>query len=215
VTTPVERIHALGYWGASVHDLLAVALARRPEDVSVEVAHHIFGDRGKLRNLLDLSVQELRDGAGLEPFEAMRFLSTVEIGRRIANSSKGDESKGETAQAVADALGHLRFEKQEHFCAVLFDAQLKIIRVATIHVGTQTGAMVSPADVFRPAIRDGAVCIAVGHNHPSGEVQPSAEDIAVTDRLVSAGKLLEIDVLDHLIIGERGYFSFRERGLMT
>ncbi len=210
-----ERVRNIGFAGASVHDLLAVALARREEDVSEALARKLFEKKGILRRVAEISPQELRDEAGLEPFEAARFLSAVHIGRKIGMAGKGDPIGIDMAADIAAEFDYLRTEKREHFCAVFLDAKNTILRVATIHIGTQTASLVSPSDVFREAIREGAVSIAVVHNHPSGDPTPSAEDILVTDRLVAAGRLLDIHVIDHIIIGERKFVSFRERGLIT
>lgn len=210
-----ERVKNIGFAGASALDLLAVALARREEDISEALARQLFEKKGALRRVAEISPQELRDEAGLEPFEAARFLCAVQIGRKIGMAGKGEAVSVDMAADIAAEFDYLRTEKREHFCAVFLDAKHFILRVATIHIGTQTASLVSPSDVFREAIREGAVSIAVVHNHPSGDPTPSAEDILVTDRLVSAGKLLDIPVIDHIIIGERKFVSFRERGLIT
>ena len=115
---------------------------------------------------------------------------------------------------IVELFAYLKHEKKEHFCAVFLDAKNMVIRTATIHIGTQTSSIVAPADVFREALREGAVSVVVAHNHPSGDPTPSAEDIIVTDRLVELGRLLNIPVLDHVVIGERKSVSFRERGLI-
>ncbi len=210
----LERVRTLGTGAASPIDLIAVALSRREEDVSDEAARTLMSKKGNIRRIGELSAQELRDEAGLEPFEALRFFAAVEIGRRIGGAGKGDPTAIDSAADVAQIFSHLRLEKREHFCAVFLDAKNFVIRTATIHIGTQTASLVAPADVFREALREGAVSIIVAHNHPSGDPTPSAEDIIVTDRLVAAGKLLDVPLLDHVVIGERRHVSFRERGLI-
>lgn len=211
----VDRLRNVGCNGASPFDLLAVALARREEDVSEELARTLLRKKGNIRRLGELSPQELKDEAGLEPFEAVRFQAAVEIGRRIGAAGKGDAYAIDGHQDVAELFSYLRLEKKEHFCAAFLDAKNMVIRTATIHIGTQTSSIVAPADVFREALREGAVSVVVAHNHPSGDPTPSAEDIIVTDRLVELGRLLNIPVLDHVVIGERKCVSFRERGLIT
>lgn len=209
-----ERLRNVGCNAASPFDLLAVALARREEDVSEEQARAILRKKGTIRRMGEISPQELRDEAGLEPFEALRFQAAVEIGRRIGGAGKGDAYAIDSHEDIAELLSHLKHEKKEHFCAVFLDAKNMVIRTATIHIGTQTSSVVAPADVFREALREGAVSLVVAHNHPSGDPTPSAEDIIVTDRLVELGRLLNLPVLDHVVIGERKSVSFRERGLI-
>ena len=210
-----ERVRNIGYAGAAALDLLAVALARREDDVSEPLARQLFERKGTLRKIAELSPQELRDDVGLEPFEAARFLCAVHIGRKIGMAGKGESVGVDMASDIAAEFDYLRHEQREHFCAVFLDAKNFIMRVATIHIGTQTTSLVSPSDVFREAIREGAVSLVVVHNHPSGDPTPSAEDVLVTDRLVAAGKLLDVPLLDHIIIGERRFVSLRERGIIT
>jgi DNA repair protein RadC len=211
---PADRLRNTGCNGASPIDLLAVGLARREEDVSEELARSILKKKGNIRRMGDLSPQELRDEVGLEPFEALRFQAAVEIGRRIGGAGKGEAYAVDGHADIAELFAYLKHEKKEHFCAVFLDAKNMVIRTATIHIGTQTSSIVAPADVFREALREGAVSVVVAHNHPSGDPTPSAEDIIVTDRLVELGRLLNIPVLDHVVIGERKSVSFRERGLI-
>jgi DNA repair protein RadC len=209
-----ERLRNTGPGGSSPIDLLAVALARREEDVSESTSREILAKKGNIRMLGELSPQELKEDAGLEAFESLRFLAAVEIGRRIGGAGKGAPQAIDSAADVADLFKYLKREKREHFCAVMLDAKNFVIRVATIHIGTQTSSLVAPADVYREALREGSVGLIVVHNHPSGDPTPSAEDIAVTERLVEAGKLLDVPLLDHIVIGERRFVSFKERGLI-
>lgn len=210
-----ERLRNLGPGGASPVDLLAVALARREEDASDDVARELLLKKSGIRKLGELSPQELKDEAGLEAFEAWRFLAAVEIGRRIGGAGKGTPISIDGPEDVEDLFSYLRHEKREHFCAVFLDAKNFVMRTATIHIGTQTASLVAPADVYREALREGAVGLIVVHNHPSGDPTPSAEDIVVTERLAEVGKLLDLPLLDHIIIGDRKSVSFKKRGLIS
>ncbi|HZH99406.1 MAG TPA: DNA repair protein RadC, partial [Fimbriimonadaceae bacterium] len=212
--TAVHRLHKIGVRGASPVDLLSVGLSRREEDVELteRAARDILQRVGNIRALGELSPHELAQLGGLDTFESLRAQALLELGRRIGGAGKGERPDVDSAQEIVDHLDYLRDEKREHFCAVLLDAKNRIMRVSTIHIGTLTMSVVGPREVFREAIREGASSIIVAHNHPSGDPTPSPEDVQVTDQLVAVGKTLDIPVLDHIILGERHYVSFRERG---
>lgn len=209
------RIVQNGLLAASPADLLALGMSRTPEDlVSNEPLAVKFLRQYTLRQIGDVSPAELKDAAGLEDFESMRFLAAVELGRRSGTAGVGDRPE---VLSDSDAYQHLKWmgeEKQERFVALLLDSKAHIIAVRTIHIGTVNMSVVGSREVFREAVRHNAVQILVAHNHPSGDPEPSPEDILVTKRLVEAGDLLDIPVLDHLIIGKETYVSLRKRGRM-
>jgi DNA repair protein RadC len=109
---------------------------------------------------------------------------------------------------------NMRREKREHFCLVMLDAQNQVITSRVIHIGTLTMSVVGPREVFREAIREGASAIVVVHNHPSGDVTPSVQDLDLTEKLMEVGYLLDIPLLDHVIIGDPKIKSFRQSGLL-
>jgi DNA repair protein RadC len=205
---------------ASLVDLVAIALSRRPEDVDEceKLARKLLMDSGNFRSLAQGAASELQEAAGFEEFEVTRLLATIEIGRRAALSGKGPIQSIEGPEDVASLLERFRNDKQERFIAILLDTKHNILREVTIHVGTASMSIVSPRDVFRAAVREGAAAVIVAHNHPSGDPTPSVEDIEVTDRLIECGRLLDVPVLDHVILGdghtpERAYVSLRQRGV--
>lgn len=112
------------------------------------------------------------------------------------------------------AMGHLGLEKKEHFCIMLLDTKNHVIGWHVISIGSLTASIVHPREMFTPAIVHHAASIILVHNHPSGDPSPSREDIAVTQRLVKAGKILDISVLDHIIIGGSSFVSMKEKGLL-
>lgn len=212
----LDRVKEMGVHAASPTDLVALAFARREEDVSL--AEHAARDfvlrAGSLKSLTDLTPDRLRDAFGYDGFEAWRALALVELGRRAGAAGKGEPVEISSPRMVAGLLSHLRDEKREHVVALLLDAKMNVLRIATIHIGTLTMSVVGPREVFREAIREGASSIIVAHNHPSGDPNPSPEDLEVTERLVEVGRMLDIPVLDHVIIGDRREVSFKERGLI-
>ncbi|MBS1719284.1 MAG: DNA repair protein RadC [Armatimonadetes bacterium] len=210
------RVRSQGVRTSAMFDLLAVGLARRDSDVDATEAsvRKWMEGLGGVRRLVDMSPQDVQEAAGLEGFDAIRALSLIEVGRRASMVGKGESDEVLSPAAVFRLLDHLRYEKKEHFVAVLLDARGMVQRVATIHVGTLTMTVVGAREVFREAIREGASSIIVSHNHPSGDPSPSPEDLDMTDKLVEVGRMLDIPVLDHVIIGERSFFSMQERGLI-
>ena len=177
-------------------------------------AKRMISAAGNLRNLSETAIDQLSKNLDLTHDEAVRTAAAIELGRRAALAGKGDPTIIEGASDVAQLLDYLRHEKREHFIAVLLDTKMQIMRVSTIHIGSLDMAPVGFREVFRDAIRDGAAQIIVAHNHPSGDPTPSTEDIEVTAKLVDAGELLGIPVLDHIIIGESEHKSLKKLRLM-
>ena len=203
---------------ATPGDLLTVGFCRKPDDAAhlEETSKEILKQMGSIRAFGDLSADHLREVAGLSPDEAFRFLAILELGRRVGQAGKGDpeERMVYDAESIWRMYSHLRDEKREHFILVMLDAQNVVTRCATIHIGTLTSSIVGAREVFREAVREGASSVVVVHNHPSGDPSPSAEDVQVTEKLAEVGRLLDIPLLDHVIIGERDFVSLRTRGVI-
>jgi DNA repair protein RadC len=216
VDSPWIRIQQNGLRTTSATDLLAVGLSRRPEDVGYleETAKTILKKMGNIRAFVDLSADLLKEEAGLTGDEAVRAMALIELGRRIGLAGRGELPEIYDARSVYEYLAYLRDEKKEHFIMLMLDAQNKVIRTSTVHIGTLTSSLVGPREVFREAVREGASSIVVVHNHPSGEPEPSEADIEITRRLAEIGKALDIPLLDHVIIGEGDYVSLRTRGVL-
>lgn len=209
-----ERVRDSGVAAAAPIDLLAVGLARREEDVSDVAAREVFQLLGGINHLAELTAETLRDRAGLTVFEATRAQALIELGRRTGGAGKGHRDIIESPEDIAAMFDHLRSEKREHFVAVYLDSKAFVLRAVTIHIGTVNASLVGPREVFREAIREGAVSMIVAHNHPSGDPTPSPEDINVTKRLKEVGDMLDIRLLDHVILGERRFVSLRELGVI-
>jgi DNA repair protein RadC len=191
-------------------------LARREDEVDRAEANcrPLLVKMGSIYNLKDLTAQELAAPTGLEPFEVLRAQALIELGRRMVEAGKGEVREFSDPDAVAEYLSDLRDQKREFFVALLLDAKNQLIRRADVHIGTANTSLVGAREVFREAVKDGAVGIIVAHNHPSGDPTPSPEDVAVTRQLRDAGKLLDIPLLDHVIIGESRHVSLRRMGLL-
>jgi len=191
------------------YQLLGDLLGVPPENVRETLAKY------SLRDLGSMTETELRD-AGLTPAKARKILSAFELARRYGTSER--MRPGQFFENPRQIFDHfhlaLRHEKREMFIVVLLDARHRVMKEQVVSIGSLTTSIVHPREVFRPAIRDAAGAIVLVHNHPSGDPRPSDEDVAVTRRLVHGAELLGIRVLDHIIVGDGTYASFKETGLL-
>ncbi|MBU7045763.1 MAG: DNA repair protein RadC [Theionarchaea archaeon] len=170
---------------------------------------------GNLIHLFCASINQLMETDGIGFQEAQRIKATFELTKRIASYCEEDHPKITSKDDVTKILApHMMFLPQEEFRVMLLDAKQKLIRVETVSLGSLDKALVEPRDVFRPAITFNAASLVIVHNHPSGDTQPSEQDVLLTRELCMCGIILGIEVLDHIIIGVRDHVSFRERGLL-
>lgn len=210
----LARVRRLGVQSAPAIDLLAVALGGVTQDDELEARARELLKARKLDDLRYLSVADLAELGELPLEEAWRVLAALELGRRVAHAGKGQPDRIERPDDVFALFGHIRHRKQETFSVALLNAKNEVLSVRDVHLGTATMSVVGAREVFREAVREGATAIIVAHNHPSGDPEPSPEDIAVTRKLVQVGDLLDTPVLDHVIVGHGSYISLRQRGLM-
>lgn len=214
---PRERLIAKGAGQLTDAELLAILLrtGRRGEHV-LNLARRIIArlPEGRLSELLRMPAQELAriDGIGLT--KAATVLAALELGARAQRRAQG-RPRVDEARAVADLLlPEYRSAPHEHFIVLPLTAKNEIIMVAEVSKGTLTHTLVHPREVFTPAIRCAAAHIILVHNHPSGDPAPSAEDLRITRTLAEAGRLLGIPVIDHIVLGADGYYSFAEHDLL-
>lgn len=212
---PRERLAALQPAALATRELLAilVGVGTRGRS-SIDVAAELFEIHdGSLRRLAGADAAEIRAVRGIGEARAARIVAAMELGRRLAGEAGRASRRVRGPQDVFGRLGpKLRDSRQEEFWALYLDTQNRIRLERRLTVGLLNSSLVHPREVFRPAITHGAASIIVAHNHPSGDPEPSAEDIAVTAQLMEAGCLLGIPVRDHVILGESGYVSLAERG---
>jgi DNA repair protein RadC len=210
-----ERIQLSGVRSASNVDLFALILAREPRDVAAcETDAQRLVRRFEGAKILDVGQADLRESSGLEPFEALQRLAAMELGRRAQEAGRGGLAPLNDAKDVYEHFRRLAVEKQEHFCAACLDSKNNVVSTVTVHIGTVNMSVVGPREVFREAVRENAAALVVAHNHPSGDPSPSPEDIAVTRKLVEVGKILDIPLLDHVIVGDERFYSMRDKGLL-
>jgi len=213
---PRERMMRYGAEALSHTELLAILLRTGTKRQSaLHLAGAIMKECGSLRNLMDMSMEQLTAIRGIGPAKAVQLRAGIELGKRISRSSLGDAYVVRRPKDAADyIMEELRFLKKEHFICLFLNTKNHIIARETLSMGTLNASLVHPREVFRAAIQRSSASIICAHNHPSGDPTPSPEDIALTQRLVQAGELVGIDVLDHLIIGDGRFVSLKEHGHM-
>lgn len=190
-----------------LHELLAVIVGSRAKSEScLKLASQ------ELKDLMGFSVYEFEQ-AGLTYNEALRLYSSFLLAKRLMKTNNEDKYTIRSPEDGADYLmEEMRHLQQEHFVALFLNTKNEIIRKKTIFIGSLNASIVHPREVFKEALKYSSASILVAHNHPSGNPQQSQEDIHVTKRLVEAGKMIGIEVLDHLIIGDRKFTSLKEKG---
>ena len=213
---PRERLAMHGASVLSDAELLAVLLGTGSSAAPVGVvAAQLLECAGGLHALGQWSARELERQRGVGGSKALRLMAALELGTRVAlRPLSRNAALGSSRDVDAALRPRLRRDAREHFIAIPVDARNRPLAEIEVAIGGLTACCVSPADVFRPVVRQAAVGVLFAHNHPSGESVPSEEDAQVTQRLCRAGLLLGVQVLDHLILGHEGYFSFLDAGLL-
>jgi DNA repair protein RadC len=213
---PRERLVLQGPQALSDAQLLAVILRTgRGGRTAVDLGRELLERFGGLAGIARAGIKELCDVPGIGPAKAAEIKAAVELGRRYQRPSLAGASFC-ASQEVADYYRpRLKDVKQEHFRCLLLDAKNRIIRDEHVSAGTLSASLVHPRETFKAAVRESAAAVIFVHNHPSGDARPSQEDILLTKRLVQAGDLLGIRVLDHVIVGDGGHYSFRDSGLLS
>ncbi|ACL23701.1 RadC family protein [Chloroflexus aggregans] len=212
---PRERLARLGAGALSDAELLAILLRVGISGTNVlQLAQQLLGEYGGWIGLQVADYNDLCRRTGIGASKAATIKAALEIGRRLARSSVEERypirSPGDVAALLMVEMSHL---DQEHLRTVLLDTKHRVQQINTVYIGSLNSATIRIGEVFKEAVRRNSAAIIVVHNHPSGEATPSPEDIQVTRQLVAAGRLLDIEVLDHLIIGRGQYVSLRERGI--
>jgi DNA repair protein RadC len=211
---PREKLRDHGPAALGDNELVALVLgsgSRRADVLSV--ANALLAAHGGLHGLTRCTADDFVRIAGIGPGRAARIAAALELGRRSLAHRPGERFRIRAPREAAEYLMP-RFGSgaAEQFGIVLLDAKHRVVRTAVLAVGGQDSSIVRPRDVFREAAIGGATAIVVFHTHPSGDPTPSPDDVDLTRRLVAAGILMGIDVVDHLILGDARYCSFKETG---
>ena len=213
---PRERFLQEGPQSLSNQELIALLLRTGTKEESVlQLANHLINTFEGLRLLKEASVEELTHIKGIGEAKAIQLLAAVELGRRIHQLNHANRYVIRSPEDGANyCMEEMRFLTQEHFVCLYLNTKNQVLHKQTVFIGSLNASIVHPREVFKEAFRRSAASIICLHNHPSGDPSPSREDIEVTKRLVECGKIIGIDVLDHLIIGEHKYVSLKEKGYM-
>jgi DNA repair protein RadC len=212
---PRERLRDYGPAALSDAELLAILLRVGVAGTNVlQLAQQLLVEHGGWTGLLQADYGDLCKRHGLGQAKAATLKAALEIGRRLVVAGYGERfqirSPTDAARLLMAEMAHL---DQEHLRTVLLDTKNRVQIVHTVYVGSLNSAIIRVGEVFKEAVRRNSAALIVAHNHPSGDPTPSSEDLLVTRQIVDAGKLLDVEVLDHLVIGQGRYVSMRERGL--
>lgn len=213
---PRERMIRLGADALSNAELIAILLRTGTTSESVmELAGRVLSKAGGLRGLVEFTLNELIQFRGIGPAKGIQLLAGIELGRRISQMVPEERtairSPGDAAQFVMEEM---RYLTQEHFVCLFLNTKNRVIDKECIFIGSLNTSVVHPREVFREAIRRSAAGVICIHNHPSGDPSPSREDLDVTARLVEAGRIIGVELLDHIIIGDGSYVSLKEKGVI-
>lgn len=212
---PRERLIKYGSQALSNAELLAIILRTGSQKQNVvDLAKRLLIDYD-LKSLSQLSTGDLKKTFGIGLAKACQVIAAFELGRRVAsNSNNGEKPLMNNPHAVAEFfMPQMRILKQETFQCVYLNTKNRLIKTQVISVGSLNANIVDPKDVFRGAISEGAASVIVLHNHPSGDPTPSTHDIEVTKKLATAGEIIDVKVVDHIIIGDGKWVSLKEERL--
>lgn len=216
---PRERLISQGAKHLTTAELIALLLGTGQGSgklSAVGLGHYLLQELGKhqrdpLEVLREINIAELMQLHGIGPAKAATILAAVELGKRVFQTRPADRTPVDSPAAAAAALSHeLAWQTQEKFAVLLLDVKHRLLGTQVITIGTATETLAHPRDIFREVIRSGAVRAIVAHNHPSGNVEPSPEDLALTRQLLAGAQFLGIPLLDHLILGHGNHRSLRQ-----
>lgn len=211
---PREKLMRLGASALGDNELVAIVLGNGQANANaLDLANHLLGSVGGIDGLARAREDDLTRIPGIGAARSAQVRAAVELGRRTLTRAGRQRVQITAPRVVAELLLPLYGDRPvEQFGVVLLDTKHRVLRTTVVTIGTLDASIVHPRDIFREAIAAGAASIVVFHNHPSGDPEPSDEDVMLTHRLVAAGVLMGIDVLDHVILAGVRYHSMKERG---
>ncbi len=209
---PREKLNMLGPSSLSVAELVAVLLGvgTRKEEV-MSMAERILKEYGEKAIVNEKSPKKLSEVVDIPIGKAAQIIAALEIGRRFFSEKYGKPAFVKTSAQAYEYLKPIGSLKKEQLRALYLNSRYQIIHDEVISVGSLTANIVHPREVFQPAVENGAAAIIIAHNHPSGSLEPTTEDISVTSQLVDGGRILGIEVLDHLVITAKNYSSILKK----
>lgn len=211
---PREKLINKGAANLKDKELLAIILRTGNKNRNaIELSEYIL-KKYLTKELVDLNYEQLTAIEGIDSSKACTLLASVEIVKRALEKQDSQLPQISTPSDVILHVNEIRSKKKEHFLALFLNARNQLVQKEIISVGTLTSSLVHPREVFEPALRNSAAGIILVHNHPSGETTPSEHDIKITKRLVEVGKLLGIDIVDHVIVSAKSYSSLTALGII-
>lgn len=212
---PREKLLEYGAKSLSNAELLAVILRiGNSSENAIHLAERILAHSGGLSGLGSASAEHLTKISGLGPTKITQILASVELARRLMTFPTEERPIIQRAEDAIALLMDMQHLTQEHVRILLLDSARRLVAIQTVYIGTVNSTVLRIAEIFREAITRNCPALLIAHNHPGGQATPSPEDIDLTQNLVMAGKLLDIQVMDHLIIGERDWVSLKNLGLI-
>ena len=212
---PREKLEALGPQSLSTGELLAILIRTGLQgENAIQVGQRLLKDLGGLSGIHRASFTEVKAQRGLGTAKAAQIKAAIELGRRLTLESPEERP---SIHSPADAAALVQYEmgalEQEHLWVILMDIRNRVLDIIKLYKGALNSSQVRVGEVYKDAIRQNAAGIVVVHNHPSGDPSPSPDDVTVTRALVEAGKLLDVELVDHLVIGQGSFISMKQRGL--
>ena len=213
---PREKLQRVGAAALGDNELLAIVLGHgRVHASALDLANAVLTASGGLDRLVRARYDELRGISGIGAARAAQIVAAVELGRRTLTRVGRERVQITSPQVLAEMLlPQYGSRSVEQFGVVLLDTKHRVLRTTVVSVGTLDASIVHPREVFREAASAGAAAIVLFHNHPSGDPEPSEDDVMLTRRLVAAGVLMGIDIVDHVILADTRYCSLREKGYL-
>ncbi len=213
---PRERLIQLGPAHLSNQELLAILLGSGTKQESVmELSNRLLVHFEGMTLLKDAAIEELTAIKGIGAAKAVQLLAAVELGKRMHKMKPAERYMIRSPEDGADfIMEEMRDLKQEHFICLFLNTKNQVLHRQTIFIGSLNASIVHPREVYKEAVKRSAASIICAHNHPSGDPTPSQEDIQVTQRLKECGKMIGIELLDHIVIGDRTFISLKEKGYL-
>jgi DNA repair protein RadC len=213
---PRERLLRLGSEALSAQEVLALILGRGIKDESVMLTSQKLLSRfGNLKGVASASIEELTGTKGIGPAKAAQIKAALELSRRLESDAaeKPRPVLKSPDDVAAEVRSQLKGKKKEHFLVLSLDTRNRLINRKLVSIGSLDTSIVHPREVFKEAVSSCAASVIFAHNHPSGDPEPSKEDIELTKRLAKAGEIMGIEVLDHIIVCDRSYLSLKAKSL--
>ena len=211
---PREKLQKFGPEALSAQELLALVIGRGiPKKSVMSIAQELLVRFGNVRAISQATIEELSQIKVIGLAKAAQIKACFELGKREELEPEQKNFDIKDPEAVVKAIrASIQDKAKEHLKLILLNPRNKIIGISTISIGTLNASLVHPREVFKDAIAHSAASVVLAHNHPSGDPEPSEDDIEITKKLVESGKILGIEVIDHIIIGKNDYYSFKAKG---